>query len=202
LKISYLVRYGIMSRVGPFSAEADAYARGQTVVVRSSRGSELGEILLRTPAGVDAPAPCQVLRPAGADDLQRAHEVREDRPNRLAACERIFRDGIWPLELIDVEPLLEERRTVLHYLGPHHLDIQGLRPIFRDACGLDIVLEPAGLDAADEPVAHDGQDHSQGCGSCGSSGGGCGQGAKSEGHGCSSCAIASLVSSRRGVAAH
>jgi hypothetical protein len=56
----------------------------------------------------------------------------------------------WPWELIDVEPLLEEGKAVLHYLGPHQLDVAALRARFRMTCDLDVVLEPVGTDLEDE----------------------------------------------------
>lgn len=199
MESAYLVRYGAMSRIGPFFAEGDTFSRGQRVVVSSRRGSELGEILLQIPNTGISPSPAKILRTAGPDDFRRAREVQLERPARLAACERVFRDGIWPLELVDVEPLLDGSRTVLHYLGPHHLDSHGLRALFRDACGLDIVLEPAGLDAPDDLDAEPEPEHA--CGSCGStSGGGCGQGHGDASGGCAGCSVASLVKGRRPIA--
>ena len=46
---SYLIRYGVMSHVGRFSASPDggsALERGQSVVIRTDRGVELGEVLI------------------------------------------------------------------------------------------------------------------------------------------------------------
>ena len=77
-----------------------------------------------------------------------------DRPRRFATCRRILQDGVWPFELIDVEPMLDDRRTVLHYLGPHHLDATGLHSAFRARCDLDVYLEPVGIDAP-TPTAPD-----------------------------------------------
>lgn len=196
---TYWVRFGVMRRVGLFSADSDAYARGETIVIRSRRGTELGEVLApanSTPSGVAA----RVLRAAGPEDLDRARRADLERPDRLAACERIFRDGTWPLELIDVEPLLDDRRTVLHYLGPHHLDDSGLREAFRAGCGLDVLFEPAGLDAHEEIEADEAEGHGS-CGAEGCGGGGCGSGGEGHGGGCSGCAVKQLVGRRRAVAA-
>src|SRR5688572_5145690 len=107
---SYLVRYGRMTRVGRFRADSAGYERGQQVVVRTHRGNELGEVLLEIEprAGEAGPTPdhgpAWVLRAAGADDLECARSAEDDRPRRLAACRRVFEEGVWPLELIDVEP--------------------------------------------------------------------------------------------------
>lgn len=197
---TYYVRHGAMRHVGRFAAEGDrAYGRGERVVVRSRRGEELGEVLAEVEGA--SPGSPRLLRVARADDLSRARVVAEDRSRRLAACERFFGEGQWPLELVDVEPMLDEGRTVLLYLGPHKLDAAGLAQALRDACGLDGVFEPIGLDAQDEPADADADDHGGGsCGSgggCGSSGGGCG----TSSGGCEGCAVKSLVGSRKAVAA-
>jgi cell fate regulator YaaT (PSP1 superfamily) len=197
----YLIRHGLMRRVSRFLSESDGLARGQAVVVRSWRGTELGEVLAADHAAQPKAPAAQVLRIARDDDFERARAAEYDRPRRLAACERILGDGVWPLELIDVEPMLDDRRTVLHYLGPHQLDTLGLLQALRDATDLDVIFEPAGVDQPEE------KPESSGCGDCGSgggcgTGGGCGAGSGSEDShgGCSGCAVKSLVSARRVLA--
>ena len=192
---AYLIRYGLMRRVGRFAADSDAFERGQAVVVRSLRGLELGEVLVRTAGEGASAGPARVIRPAGPDDFERSLQAERDRPRRLEACERVFRDGAWPLRLIDVEPMLDGRQAVLHYLGPHRIDAGELLPALRDAIGLDVLLEPAGLDLDLDPPLDEGS----GCGSCGSEGGGgcgsCGEG--DSGGGCSGCAVKDLIRARR-----
>ncbi len=192
----YLVRYGLMNHIGRFaSATGGPHERGELVVVGSSRGSEIGEVLAELP-NLDVPAPA--MRAITPEDLDRARRARGDRARRFDLCEAIFRDGLWPLDLIDVEPLLDENRTVIHYLGPHGLDATGLSQVVRDRCGLDVVLEPVGRDTPEEIEPQDDGEHDHGCGSC-SSGGGCGSsgGCGSEGGGCSGCSVKDLVKGSR-----
>src|SRR4051794_14025986 len=113
MEYAYLVRYGLMHHVGRFLAETDAYDRGQVVVVRSRRGTELGEVLLplAPPEGAAPHAgvsPARVLRAAGPDDLEAARRAERARAERFSACDRVFQDGVWPLQLVDVEPLLDD----------------------------------------------------------------------------------------------
>lgn len=213
---AYLIRYGLMGRVGRFSAASDAYERGQAVVVRSDRGVELGEILLQArfspasadddPEDGDAPAARafapRVLRVAVGDDLERAERAEGQRHERFLACERVLKDGEWPIQVIDVEMMLDDAHTVLHYLGPHHLDVSGLLPAFRALCGFDVRLEPAGIDAPDDEPALQEAEAEFGCGSCGTgggcgAGGGCGSGDDAHAGACSTCAVRELVRSRR-----
>jgi len=199
---SYLIRYGLTAQVGRFTADPGAvFERGRTVVVRSHRGTELGEILIEAPerSAPDIPpaGTARVLREAGPDDLERARLAARSRDDRFAACLRVFQGGVWPIDLIDVEPLLDDGRTVLHYLGPHRLDVEGVLAAFRAATDLDVMLQPVGRDLPDEDPAPPDDDH--GCGSCGSEVSGCGTGGgcgSSKG-GCSDCGVKKLLASRR-----
>ncbi len=195
---TYLIRYGLAGRVGRFEAGTAlaGLERGRAVVIRSGRGTELGEILVdvadgaSSDAGTDA---ARVLRVAGADDFDRAGRAELQRSGRFEACRRVFAGGVWPLELIDVEPMLDDRRVVLHYLGPHRLDVGGIRAALEAACGIDAIFEPAGLDVdIEEPVAS----ASGGCGADGCGSGGCGSGSGSGG-GCSGCAVKEMVAAKR-----
>lgn len=188
-----LIRYGVMRFVGWFQADADHYEVGDRVVIQTRRGLELGEILgIETATDVPRATAAHVLRRACMNDLARAEKAVRDRPRRLAACEAVFGEGRWPFDLLDVEPLLDDSATVLYYLGPHHLETEGLRQVFRDRFGFDVLFEPIG---GDEPVEDEAE--GAGCGSCGSSsGGGCGSG---EGGGCGSCGVKDLVARRRAV---
>jgi hypothetical protein len=194
---AYHVQYGLARQVGRFLADSDGYTRGQSVVLGTRRGTELGVIIAEAGAADASPQTAEILRPAGPEDLARARHAEAQRHLRFDACRRVFDEGTWPIEPIDVEPLLDDDRAVLHYLGPHQLDLAGLRAALRVSCGLDLVFEPVGRDVPDpEPEAE--PDH--GCGHCGSEGGGCGSGGCGSGSGsdgCSGCTISTLVASRR-----
>ncbi|HWE36673.1 MAG TPA: PSP1 C-terminal domain-containing protein [Isosphaeraceae bacterium] len=193
--MTYLVRYGLRRHIGRFEAEDEGLEPGRVVVVRSARGTELGDVLVREPAtkAVATAATAPLLRPAGPDDLECARRAEADQPRRLAACEAALDGEDWPIVLIDVEPLLDDGRTVLHYLGPHRLDASALWRRLRDDAGLDVVLEPVGRDVPDP----DPEPAPSGCGSCGSGSGcgSCGTG-DSEGHGCGSCPLPALLAQR------
>ncbi len=228
----YLVRYGAMGHVSRLPSDrgcVDRFERDQVVVVQTDRGVELGEVLIALD-GVppsqeladsgEYESPCakngrpRVLRKATASDLEKAQRLTRDRWSRLSVCEQILRAEAWPCEIVDVELLLEEETTILHYLGPHHLDTAGLRARFRRQCDFDVVFEPAGIDLDAEDAGHAEHAAGQGCGNCGGSGGchsgggdhntsddatensrpngGCAVGAHS---GCSSCGISRLIKS-------
>lgn len=201
---TYLVRYGLAHHVGRFASESGDLERGRAVVVRTPRGLELGRVMAR-PRAAGAPLPdfARVVRVAGPDDLERARQAERERPRRLEECERVFREGVWPILLVDVEVLPDldapepgRGRVLVHYLGPHQLDTAGLRLALRNDHGLDVGFEPVGRDAPDA----ESEPESAGCGACGEGGdcgstsGGCGTG---HGGACAGCTVKDLVARRR-----
>jgi uncharacterized membrane protein YgcG len=196
-----------MGQIGRFVADREHRERGEAVVIETRRGLELGRVVSNTPVEVPESWTPKVVRSAQADDLSTATVASSIRNDWFEKCRRVFEDGIWPIEAIDVEPLLEPGRAVLYYLGPHQLEVDGLREALRQSCGLDLVFEPIGKDFNDQidDESHDHADDDHGCGSggcgtgggCGSEGGGgCGT-SSSSGSGCSTCTVSSLVANRR-----
>jgi hypothetical protein len=206
---TFYVRFGSGGSVRPFEWHSGwDIARGTQVVVETHRGLELGEVLGAACGSLAAAAAEQVCGPASArrilrlaslEDLAVAAANLAQEPRRYAACERIFLEGTWPILVVDSETLLDGR-TILHYLGPHALDMSGLRERLRERLSLDVDFEPAGRDLDGAPSGDPG---GIGCGAgCGS--GGCGADLGSGGEetakggcgthsGCSSCTL-----SRRG----
>jgi hypothetical protein len=233
---AYLIRYGVMGHIGRFAVMPGCETtleRDQRVVIQTHRGVELGEVLV--PAGgmsalgkngrEESAGPWterpHILRAAGPEDLALGQQAEEMRAERFALCQRILQEGDWPLEIIDVEPLLDGNATVLHYLGPHQLDVRPLRAWFRMACDLEVVPEPFGIDPESdlpdwitETEAEDEEGESS-CGNCDCGAGGCGtkpepspsdvpvaaSGCAPAAHaGCASCGIGQLRSRRSPVA--
>jgi hypothetical protein len=240
---TYLIRYGVMGHVGRFPAPpecATRFERGVRVVIQSDRGLELGEVLISLDGTAaargsgatesaplpgtalpGAPAPRarpRVLRMAGPDDVMRSLRALEARSDRFALCQRVLREEDWPWELIDVEPLLDGRSAVIHYLGPAQIDAASLRARFRVAFDLEVVLEPVGSDPDGDLLdAMAGSEHDRragGCGTCGcGEGGGCGAKAALESgrteeadssesphdahDACASCGIKKLLAARK-----
>jgi hypothetical protein len=171
--LGFLVRYGVMGHVGRFRSDPGSglvLERGQAVVVETDRGTELGEVLV--PAA-GQPPPDRLLRPAGPVDLANARAAEDLRGERYFLFSRILGEEGWPVELIDVEPLLDRSTTILHVLGPADVDLTVLRAHLRSRCDFDVVLEPWGA-ASPRGDAEPGREQADaGCGSCGA-GGGCG----------------------------
>ena len=121
-----LVRYGVMAEVGRFGA-AQLLPVGESVVVQTARGLELGTVV--SPAAPRSPAPDTsaenadigdrptVLRNATADDHATAAENATACAAEFAAWqERIVQWNV-DVELIDIERTLDAAKLVLYVLN-------------------------------------------------------------------------------------
>lgn len=122
----HLVRVGALARVGRFtSVDAVRYPRAARVVVRTSRGLEVGEILAE-PDGHDAAADGSILRGVTvADDLLLAR-LEKNRAEAYAACNARLAGMQTPAVLMDVEHLFDGRTLVFYFLGEMTAELSAL----------------------------------------------------------------------------
>jgi cell fate regulator YaaT (PSP1 superfamily) len=178
MSTTLLVRYGTIPEVARFSASESLgpWERGQSVVVRTHRGVEMGSLLdvLRSqvtshPNGnsSEESASPSVLRIATDEDQQRFEAAKQDVRDEFETwCQRIA-DWNLELELIDMEWLLDREQLILYVLNERGSDCTKLA-LYSAAKGLGtIVVQPVGMDGLVQmPTAT--------TGGCGSGGGGCG----------------------------
>ena len=174
----YLVSHGRSGALGRFASPQMCLRRGQRVVVESYRGLELGKVLCEATERHRQAlphAPGRVIREATAEDEVRSNDLAEICQRVLTSATHLRMAGV---EVLDVEPLLDGRRIVLHYLAGAEHDIEPL---------LEDLSKQFGLDVFAENLAHPVSDEPHGCGKpdCGKTdGGGC---TSCESGGCSSC---------------
>jgi hypothetical protein len=182
-----LVQFGVSGFVGRFRA-AGAVARGESVVVRSPRGLELGTVLgdvaIRFAAQLDESAGGELLRVATEADRADDDAAREFGGRLLSATE----DAGHPAAFLDVEVSLDRRGAVLHVLPFAECDLDPLLADLSDRFGLpvrlmDLRLTPTVSDPP-EPKTSCGPDcGTKDCssGGCGTDKGGCSTGSCSKG---------------------
>jgi cell fate regulator YaaT (PSP1 superfamily) len=129
--MSYVVRYGRMRFLGQCTDPADTdHPRGRRVVIRSDRGTELGEILCpatdRTSSFLDQPMQGEILRDATPDDL--AQEIRQatDQEEAFAVCQQFIARRRLQMNLVDVEILFGRERIIFYYLAEKRVDFREL----------------------------------------------------------------------------
>src|SRR5712692_6133188 len=177
----YLLSYGTVGDFGRFhSAASVTLRRGKRAVVRSHRGMEIGTVLCPTNPGHALHLPNtsvgQLLRLANSDDERAAADMEARAHYVFSHGRELVAELGLPLELLDVEVLLDGQHAVLYHLRWAECDV---RP-FVSALSKrhDLHIEMQDLSRVEE---------SEGCGkpNCGQGGGGCGS--CSSGGGCGSC---------------
>ncbi|MEO0482998.1 MAG: regulatory iron-sulfur-containing complex subunit RicT [Planctomycetota bacterium] len=149
-----VVRFGSMKMIGEFPYSEDVKPGcGTKLVVRTHRGTEMGELLTSTcpnsgcsksvsrkemleyidrSGGRDFPfhTKGRVLRIANKEDLDRAAEQETAKQSmRLRAKAEAAKLGL-TIRVVEVEPILSSDRVILHYTTPGD-DAHGPRPDLR-----------------------------------------------------------------------
>jgi hypothetical protein len=179
----YLIQYGRPGFVGRFRSSL-ALSRGDRVVVRGPRGSELGEVLV--PLGGPTADEGEVLRVATVeDDADEADRHARGRELLAQATHAAEQDAL-PLSFVDVEVTLDGC-AILHALAWDACDATALLDSLAARSGFAVRLldlsrahtEPA--EKAEKGCGKPGcGTESGGCSTCGT-GGGCSTGSCSRG---------------------
>ena len=128
---TYVVRHGRMRILGEYEGVAGQdHPRGQRVIVRSDRGTELGEVLAtatdRTALFLENPVRGQILRAASAEDVAAEGRTETVRQAAFAACREFIAKRRLQMDLVDVEVILGRERMVFYYLSEKRVDFREL----------------------------------------------------------------------------
>jgi cell fate regulator YaaT (PSP1 superfamily) len=128
---TYVVRYGRMRFLGEYRGVADQeHARGERVVVRSDRGTELGEVLCpvteQTARFMPNPTQGEILRPATAEDREHEARLADDLKPTFATCQELITKRRLQMNLVDVEVIHGRERVVFYYLAEKRVDFREL----------------------------------------------------------------------------
>jgi len=128
----YVVRYGLMRHVAPFTVKGPQnYVRGESVVIRSDRGMELGEVLCEaSDRAVNylkrSETVGQILRSTTLDDEQSTGTLHEKERIEFEDCQEMIRERKLQMELVDVEHIFGGERIVFFYLAEKRVDFREL----------------------------------------------------------------------------
>ena len=128
---SYVVRHGRMKILGEFDGvEGRDHSRGERVVVRTERGTELGEILSRatsrTASFLESRHRGEIVRVATANDLEADAKLAETRAESFASCREFIDKRRLQMDLVDVETIFGGERLVFYYLSEKRIDFRDL----------------------------------------------------------------------------
>jgi len=129
--MSYKVaaRYGAMGFLGTFAAEVTGLHRGDRVVLRTQRGSEVGDIISSdgdTPGEGGAPDG-EVLRLLTAEDENELRRIRDvATPAEMAFCRERIKALELPMKLVDAEHLLGGEKIIFYFVADGRVDFRQL----------------------------------------------------------------------------
>jgi 3-phenylpropionate/trans-cinnamate dioxygenase ferredoxin subunit len=172
----YLVRYGALGWVGRFgSVDRIECSHGDRVIVNTSRGTEIGEILAGPADGSDDQNDAGNHQPVGEvqrrltaeDDQQHDRSRRNGLADLFEQCQKLLSDREIAVEVIDCERLFDDETIVLYFLGEETTEMQPIAEELGKRWQAKVLFNPV-----IEPVAAAGG--GGGCGREGCGGGGCG----------------------------
>ncbi len=106
------------------------YSRGQSVVLRTNRGLEVGEVLCEATEHVigqmDNPVYGQILREVGDDDIEKSASTETQRRELTQICQKRVDELKLDLKLVDVEKLFGGERIIVFYLAEQRVDFREL----------------------------------------------------------------------------
>jgi cell fate regulator YaaT (PSP1 superfamily) len=127
----FLVRHGAMRFLGEFvPATGVEAARADTVIIRTERGVEAGEVLCpATPqaiAVIPEPTHGEILRVATKEDRAKLKQLGELREMDYSAGTRLIAHHKLPMQLVDVERIFGGERVVFYFLSENRVDFREL----------------------------------------------------------------------------
>lgn len=148
-----VVRFGAMKLVGEYPYDGSAKPGcGSKLVVRTHRGTELGEMLTSTcpnsgcsksvsrkemlqfienSGGRDYPffTDGRVLRVATPEDMNRQSQIEQSKHElKLRARAAAEQAGFGHLKIVEVEPVLGGERVIVHFLSEERVEFRDLGP--------------------------------------------------------------------------
>ncbi|WP_442505792.1 PSP1 domain-containing protein [Novipirellula sp. SH528] len=134
-RLEYVVRCGSMRILGVMRAK-QSFRYGDQVVVRTSRGTEIGTVLCEaTAAAVDhiaEPTEGSIVRSLTADDQNQWKHLESKAHEDIEICQKLANRLNLQMDVVDAERILGGERMVVYYLAEQRIDF---RQLVRDLAG-------------------------------------------------------------------
>lgn len=124
------IRYGILRNIEEFYTSNPTLKKGDKVVIRSSRGVELGEVVSQ-PQEIDdntsVPGMGEVLYKVTEEDKRKQKEIEENIiPSEFSFCQRKIKEHNLPMKLASVEHLFGSKKIIFYFLAKGRVDFREL----------------------------------------------------------------------------
>ena len=120
-----------MRTLGVFTTRGrENYGRGMSVVARTNRGLETGNVLCEASddalSQLDQAPNGQILREMTDDDINEFAHLQASRSEKLRTCQKHIDQMKLQMELVDLEHLFGGERIVVYYLSENRIDFRDL----------------------------------------------------------------------------
>ncbi len=110
--------------------DESAYRRGAEVIVRTSRGLEVGLVLCEATddalSQLDQSATGQIVRAVSEVDANAISHIDSQHDERIRICEKHVAELALDMKLVDMEQLFGGERVVIYYLAEERVDFRQL----------------------------------------------------------------------------
>jgi len=123
------VRFKSVGKVYYFDPDGHTVAKGEKVIVETSRGVECGEVILnnRNVGDGEVTQPLKkMLRPANEQDIERLEKNREKERSALKICQEKVRGHNLDMKLIDVEYTFDNSKVLFYFTADGRVDFREL----------------------------------------------------------------------------
>ena len=128
-QLEYVVRYGSMRFLGVMTAK-ETYRYGDEVVVRSSRGTEIGTVLCEATATaiekMDEPTEGSIARRLSDADRHKRDADSEKGTEDIRDAQRFADCLSLEMSVVDIERMLGGERLIVYYLAENRVDFRQL----------------------------------------------------------------------------
>ncbi len=135
MKYTVRIRYGAMHRVGLFTSDIKNLRTGNRCIIRSQRGTELGEVVsgFETIEGNPGKIDGTVLRRATREDYETLQKIEDElQPEEYQFCaDRIIERDL-PMRLVAAEHILGGEKIIFYFLADGRVDF---RQLVKDLAG-------------------------------------------------------------------
>ncbi|MFH1732031.1 MAG: regulatory iron-sulfur-containing complex subunit RicT [Planctomycetota bacterium] len=131
MKYIALARYGSMRTIGTFSTTIKNLRFGDKCILRSSRGTEWGEITSEPRRSDETASPVRpegtILRRCAPKDFEHQNRLEEEeQPKELNFCAATIHERTLPMRLVSVEHLFGGEKIIFYFLADGRVDFRQL----------------------------------------------------------------------------
>jgi len=125
-----IVRYGILKNTGNFNTSIPTLSKGDQVIIRTSRGLEVGEVVSQQQeknSVSDTVSMGEVLSKATEEDKQKQRKIEEELvPSEFSFCKKKIKEHNLPMKLARVEHLFGSKKIIFYFLAKGRIDFREL----------------------------------------------------------------------------